>query len=303
MSHISKLEMTKAEWDAARLKGVGSSQIAAAIGLSEYQSPLDLYAEKVGEVAAFAGNKRTERGIDLEPILHQKLMEKHPDWKIQEDHKIRISKERPYAIVNLDRVLVGQEGGPFLIELKTTDQFIQKSWAEEVPLEYYSQVQWGLYVTGWKKGMLFVWLVDKWEGYELWIPRDDEYIARMLEKADKFWAAVEAKDPSGLEVRVSDIEKMSVKPGKAVTATEEIASAVEALREAKAKESEAKGKGEDLKDSLKAFMVDAEFLIDEKQNVLVTYKEVEKKAYSVAAKTYREMRLAKEVSGEKKKKK
>lgn len=52
-----------------RQTGIGGSELAAMLGLSEYKTPLDVYLEKTGQTAPFTGNKNTERGNMQEPIL------------------------------------------------------------------------------------------------------------------------------------------------------------------------------------------------------------------------------------------
>lgn len=52
-----------------RKNGIGGSELAAMLGLSEYKTPLDVYLEKTGQSAPFLGNKNTERGNMQEPIL------------------------------------------------------------------------------------------------------------------------------------------------------------------------------------------------------------------------------------------
>ena len=45
-------DMQKSDWLALREKGIGGSQAAAAIGLSRWQDPLTLWAEKTGRIKA-----------------------------------------------------------------------------------------------------------------------------------------------------------------------------------------------------------------------------------------------------------
>ncbi len=54
------------EWHAMRRTGLGGSDWAAALGLNPYRAPIDVYAEKIGELEPFAGNERTRWGTILE---------------------------------------------------------------------------------------------------------------------------------------------------------------------------------------------------------------------------------------------
>jgi len=54
-----------------RKNGLGASESAAALGYSQYQTPLDIYREKLGLAPPFEGNAYTLRGSRLEDIVAQ----------------------------------------------------------------------------------------------------------------------------------------------------------------------------------------------------------------------------------------
>ena len=59
-------------WHAMRRTGLGGSDWAAALGLNPYRAPVDVYAEKIGELEPFAGNEKTRWGTILEsPIADE----------------------------------------------------------------------------------------------------------------------------------------------------------------------------------------------------------------------------------------
>lgn len=64
-----------AELVLARSRGLGASDVPAACGLDPYQSPLDVWLEKTGQVEAFGGNPHTRWGAKLEPVLREALLE------------------------------------------------------------------------------------------------------------------------------------------------------------------------------------------------------------------------------------
>ena len=61
--------MITAEQRAARADKIGSSDAAAILGLDPNKNRADVYLEKTGEAAPFAGNENTDRGNLLEPVL------------------------------------------------------------------------------------------------------------------------------------------------------------------------------------------------------------------------------------------
>jgi hypothetical protein len=60
--------LSKRESDVGR---IGGAWIAAAIGLSEYSSPLDAYLRITGEVEDVVEGEAVDRGVFLEPALRQ----------------------------------------------------------------------------------------------------------------------------------------------------------------------------------------------------------------------------------------
>jgi len=54
-----------------RKNGLGASESAAALGYSDYKTPLDIYREKLGLAPPFEGNAYTLRGSRLEDIVAQ----------------------------------------------------------------------------------------------------------------------------------------------------------------------------------------------------------------------------------------
>lgn len=56
-------------WHEARSTGIGASEAAAACGLSPYQTPLELYHRKRGDLPAIEDNDAMRLGRKLEPII------------------------------------------------------------------------------------------------------------------------------------------------------------------------------------------------------------------------------------------
>ena len=51
---------------ARRREGISASEMAAIVGLDPYRSPIDVFLDKTGRAAPFAGNERTHWGNLLE---------------------------------------------------------------------------------------------------------------------------------------------------------------------------------------------------------------------------------------------
>lgn len=62
------------EWFAARDNCIGASEIAAAAGLSPYETPLSLYARKRGELPPIEDNDAMRMGRLLEPVVKSEFL-------------------------------------------------------------------------------------------------------------------------------------------------------------------------------------------------------------------------------------
>ena len=138
---VDTSKMTKIEWLKERQKGIGGSDVAGILGLSKFKSPLDIYLEKTAEEPIEQeDNAAMKAGRMLEDTVARWFIEE-TQFITKRDNKIRIHKTRPYLIANVDRVILGQEKGPGILEIKTTSGFYASNWETEIPEEYYLQLQ------------------------------------------------------------------------------------------------------------------------------------------------------------------
>ena len=106
MSSTSTIEMDRAQWLAARQKGIGGSDAAAVCGVSRYKTPLQLWQEKTGRVQPpdLGDNSRVRAGNALEEVVAVWWQEE-TGMACRRDNKIRAAKDRPYLLANVDRVI------------------------------------------------------------------------------------------------------------------------------------------------------------------------------------------------------
>ena len=197
------------EWHKQRSTTIGGSEIGNILGLSKYGSALTVYQDKLGISEPFLGNIHTIYGNRMEPIIR--------DW-VQDDFeattKIELntfeypymmhSKEHNYISANIDGLgILGTDykfyennetgeimsipaGQLFGLEIKTASEFLTKMWeGEEIPSNYYCQVQWYMYVTGLKHFMV-IYLIGKEIKWKV-VPRCDADIQVMKNTAIDFW--------------------------------------------------------------------------------------------------------------------
>lgn len=181
-------EEVSAQWLEARTKGVGGSDVASIMGINKYASPLDVWMVKTGrsEGPDLSDNEAVEWGNRLEPMVADKFSELHGDMAVKRRNAMMVSRERPWAFANIDRMVTDAEGRHGVLEVKTVGSRRASDWDEGVPDYYLTQVTHYLSVTGWD----FAWvaaLVGGQEYREYFVPRDEEDIEAVKRSVDEFW--------------------------------------------------------------------------------------------------------------------
>ena len=180
-------------WLAARTKGIGGSDIGAICGVSPFSSARQIYFNKTGqfEEATKPGPAQMERmhfGHLLEPIVANEFASRTGKKLLSVDATFR-HKDYPWALANVDRLIVDDEGKPYgILECKTTSEYNNDEWEQgDILLSYIYQLNWYLWILDLKYGA-FACLVggNKFYYYEVW--RNDDLIQNTLIPAAKaFW--------------------------------------------------------------------------------------------------------------------
>ena len=181
------------QWLAARRKGVGGSDSAAVCGLSRYSSPLDIWLLKTGRKPATPDNEAMHWGRLLEPVVREEFA-RRIGLTVKECPYILQSREHPFAIANIDGVIVEKDGTKAVLEIKTTNSFTTAKDIEDgLPAEWYCQVQHYLAVTELPKAYVVVLIGGshlKWQIVE----RDEETIQTIVALEHHFWNEYVLKD-------------------------------------------------------------------------------------------------------------
>jgi putative phage-type endonuclease len=214
--------ITEAEWLELRKRGIGGSEVAGILGMSQYQSPLSIYMDKLdtNQTDESEENEFIEWGKTLEPIIRSKFPKKFTKVtgigiSVREEPHLLVSIENPFMLANIDglcelesdykfsipmsdgtyeeySIPAGVVGG---IEIKTGSGFTAKNWKDNsLPDNYFLQTQHYMAVTG----LSFFFVVALIDKTLLWryVPRDEEIIKVIIEAESKFWNEnVLAKNP------------------------------------------------------------------------------------------------------------
>ena len=183
MESTSTRVMSHEEWLQARRFGIGGSDAAAIVGLNEYSSAYEVWADKVGILPEKPDTEAMRQGRDFEDYVAARFSEA-TGQKVRRVNEILHSINYPWAIANIDRKLVGLDEG---LECKTTSVLnLRKFQNGEYPAQYYVQCMHYMAVTGWQAMHLAVLVLNK-DFLLFRIERDEEEIAALMSAEKNFW--------------------------------------------------------------------------------------------------------------------
>lgn len=186
-------------WLKARTRGIGGSDIGAICGVSPFTSARQIYLNKTGQFTesmkpGAAAQERMHFGHLLEPIVAdefaaRELVEDKAHLKLVNIGATLQHKDYPWALANVDRLIVDTDGRPWgILECKTTSEYMNEEWESgEILQSYVYQLNWYLWILGLERGY-FACLVGGNKFYIYPVYRNDELINEvMLPAAKKFW--------------------------------------------------------------------------------------------------------------------
>ena len=185
---VSTQGMSREQWLAVRRGGIGSSDAAAAVGLSPYKSPLELWLEKTGrkEGPDLSGSEAVFWGTTLEAIIANVYAARTGN-KVRRVNAVLQHPKHPFMLANLDRA-VGSDG---VLEVKTAGGHSAQFWEDGVPEHYQCQVIHQLAVTG--KAWADVAVLIGGQDFRIYrIERDESQITDLIERESAFWQLVES---------------------------------------------------------------------------------------------------------------
>lgn len=235
-----------------RSKYIGSSDIAAIIGVSPWRTKLDVYLDKIQgrqEVSAEKA-KIFARGHRLEPYILDMYAEDTGETLIHRGNRYT-DGVFPFLAAEIDAETDTGKN----VEAKSTRSDWGKVWGaqmtDEVPVYYNAQAMFGMGINGAEVAEFPVLIgIDDFRIYR--VERDAGIVANLKDAAVKFWnehiVAGIAPEPT----TVSDLERLFPwDAGTVIQASDEIRDAYTHLKELKAKlkflESEVEEKATEIK--------------------------------------------------------
>ena len=136
------------DFHARRLTGLGGSDAPAALGISPWRTPYDLYLEKTGQGSAVIETEPMLWGTLLEPVIVGEYLRRTGRSFLAQEEMLR-HPSYPWMIAHLDGA-VYDPLKPRILEVKTARD--GRGWGEpgsdEIPLHYLVQMHHYLVVSG-----------------------------------------------------------------------------------------------------------------------------------------------------------
>lgn len=186
MKKISLTQGTR-EWLDWRLNGITATEATAALGVSKWSSPLDVYTQKLNP-QPHEPSKYEEWGTLLEDtIKFKKFAKMHPEFEVKQGE----CYEDEWRKCSLDGELWHDGKWEAILEIKTGRDIT--AW-DPVPEYYMAQVQWQMHVTGIKK-VYFAVLINGCDYLERVVEYDPQYCEELEVACAKLWKAICDKEP------------------------------------------------------------------------------------------------------------
>lgn len=177
------------EQQSARLRGIGSSEIGAVVGLSPWATPLDVYRRKVGEAPPPPPTARMVAGSRLEGALLAWGADEY-GWRAHRCSSTLRAPSRPWCVASPDGFLVDERRRrTAVVEVKTAEDGV--GWGEPgtnvIPPVYRAQVEWQMMVTRLSEAAVVVFFLDRAVLCVYRVVRSEELSGALLDAGRRFW--------------------------------------------------------------------------------------------------------------------
>lgn len=255
----------KKQWLEMRRTGIGGSDSAAALGLSKWKTPYQLYLEKIGEAETIE-TEAMKWGKIHEPQIRQEYANVTGRTVVQSGFMVH--PRHHFIVGNVD----GLVGDDRVLEIKTAKT--AEGWGEqgtdEIPDEYVYQVQHYLLLTG--RSVCDVVVLIGGNDYRTYqIDSDQEMHEMMIAGYKEFWQMVVNRTPPAI-TQLADLKqryKRSI--ANAVHADSLIMDACYSLQKLKLLSDKIEQRSDELKAFIQGHMKENDTLVFE-ENIIATWK-------------------------------
>lgn len=198
MSQVA--EPTRLKWLQERQKGIGGSDAAAAVGLSPWKTPYELWLDKTQAITEERDEPYLRWGHILEPVIRQEYSNV-TGFGVLNPNEAMVHPKHTFALANVDGIVVETLGDEprRLFEGKTASAFMPSEefgapGTDEVPIQYLMQCQHYMGVTGYSMTDLAV-LIGGSDFRIYTIEADAELQEELFRQEAEFWGYVVRNEP------------------------------------------------------------------------------------------------------------
>jgi putative phage-type endonuclease len=259
----------RAAWLAERRTGIGGSDAAAAVGLSKWKTPLELYMDKRGELET-AENEPMRWGNLLEPVVRQEYCNRTGRTVIVPPGIIRHPKVG-FALMTPDGI--ADESRVLQVKTARTSDGWGEPGSSEIPQEYLFQTQHEMFVTGLPVADVAV-LIGGSDFRIYVVEADAEFQTLLIDQEAEFWKRVITEQPPGPVNREDVKRRWKVSTGAKVVSSPDIREAAAELMQLKGIAAQIDEAIEERTANLQAYMADAAELAAPNGDVIATWKNI-----------------------------
>ena len=180
---ISLSGVSNAEWLRLRKSGIGGSDAGAICGVNPYSSAMKVFQDKTSEAVEEQDSEAIRIGHDLEDYVAQRFTEA-TGLKVRKSNFMYRSKEHPFMIADVDRLVVGEDAG---LECKTASAYNADKWTDgEIPLHYVLQCYHYMAVTGKRVWYIAALILGRGFVYRR-LEWDDDLVGQLIAAEEAFW--------------------------------------------------------------------------------------------------------------------
>lgn len=271
---------------------IGGSSIAAVLGISNFKTQLQLWAELTGMVPREEiGHKMQVRlGNKMEAVVAE-IFTEDTGKKLHRVNETFTHDRYSYLVGHIDRRVVGERA---IVEIKAVSAWSREQWKDgKAPQEYLAQLMWYLGLTSTPVGYLIA-LIGNQELAIVPVAFDKEIYEQMVEKAVRFWEDFVIPKVMPMEVTKDDgstlysIYPIS-DPNRDLILSDEVNIKIEQINSMTQDKIALEEQIEKNKNEIKALLGDAES--GRTNNWRIQWKTQNKKEYVVKASSTRVLRI------------
>jgi len=189
--------MSYEDWLEHRRLGIGGSDASIVCGVNRYESPVELWMDKTGQLPYQEAGEAAYWGTLLEPFVRAEFT-KRTGIEVTHKNELLQSVEHPFMLANLDGTCEVPGYGTCIFEAKTASAYKAGEWEDSIPDEYLLQINHYMEVAGCAGTYIAVLIGGnsfRWK----FVERDEELISMLIELEADFWDYVRLGTPPPLD--------------------------------------------------------------------------------------------------------